>query len=675
VEPGPAPGGGSNVPGSDARGGRVPAGAPGGAGGATPAPDGAPTVPHPPEAGQPEIGGRGPVAPAQPLPPLPPAYLLPEQESPWGLWWSVLGPEYLDPRGALAQGRVISGSAESFLGTQPVAPTGPAAWEGPQVERALEMLLAAAGGDDLRVAIEAHCALGELDALWPTDGARRQVRAALRAGLASASQELAEAAATGFAAGARDDDVADLADLLLDGPRGQELCGSTEVPVRLRALAALGLARAAERSGREDLRRLVAFQLLRGFEAAPDATSELRSVCLLALARLPLETIGLRDPGGVPEPPSTSRLATLRFLLERYEDPPRRDDGLRTQLPAALALAVRGLPATERSAVAPSVVGPLLEVLARPRKYEREELEAAAAALGALGDWDDDEQDREIRLRLLEQAEAADLRTRTVALLALAQALSNPGQGPVSAHAREIGGDLARRLQRGRTTDRPAVALGLGIAAARLRAAGTPPPPLWVVARRGAQAAATGPEERSALALGSGLARDLESELPVSQLLTSLPAREERGLAATGLGLLASTASLPPLRALADQARRDPGVYRRAAVALALAGDAGLLDRLAREIETPEDTLAAAAAVDALAELGGPAEAALVLDLIAAPRSSGFLRARAIRALPRLLDPAAARWSLDYARWIPLHGVVPVFWSEDRGSGLFTRLR
>ena len=581
------------------------------------------------------------------------------EPAPWLAWWERNRARFLDVRESIVEATPISGGTSEIglkFGLQPSLP---------QLNALDSALTDAASGASLDLVVEALLSMGELDELWSDRDRRSRLREWVWRGTESSSRPVVDAAYTAIACGASDADSMALGTLLRDEESDEEA----------RRAAALGLSRIATRTERDDVRRLAAHFLVRAYEELDGERPRLGSATLIALATIPLEVVGLKDPGGVPEPVGTSRLSVLRFLLAELDRHRRLDDELLRNLPAALAIAYEGLPGTAREASVTSIATPLLQLVERPQRISRETREGLVRALGAFGDCSDSPIQERLREALWAATDEADLRNRTAAYIALAQCLSRPDAldaSRVSPDAVESRAALARRLTRGRSTDRPAVALALGLGSWHLRQAGQVPPPIWTMSLRSALGSASGPEERVALALALGLANDVESEARLLEILESLPQGVERTYVALALGFTGSSAVLTPLREQYAELAPDPALSARMVEALGCAGDVGVASRLWTWLDEESDRRGRLELLAGLSRVGRVEHADLPLGLAADTEGPSEVRSAALFASGRILAPEPLEWIEPLTRWLTSDG-QPLWPGEEFGWSPFDR--
>ncbi|MEO0652216.1 MAG: hypothetical protein AAFZ65_16195, partial [Planctomycetota bacterium] len=387
--------------------------------------------------------------------------------------------------------------------------------------------------------------------------------------------------------------------------------------------------------------------LVEAYHACLREQPDLAAATLMALASVPLETVELSDPGGLPEPPGTSRMALLRFFLGELDQGRRLDPVLQEHLLLALGLAFDSLPEPARTQARETVADPVLSLYATRDRLRRPVVDALVRVLGCLGRAADGKLDATLREALWAATDEPELGTRTTAYLALVEGLTRPASDDSGDDAELLRArsDLARRLTRGRSTDRPAVALALGVGARDLRAAGTAVPAIWTVSLRTSLKTATSPEERSAIAIALGLVQDSESVEPLLEIFESLPNGGDRARAALGIGMLGAPSTLAELRTAFQKLESEPGNAARVAEALAHGGDTGLRARVTAIAGSGYDQQARAAALAACSRIGTPSGVPPILALASDPDAPAQLQAAALFAVGRMLAADALDWA------------------------------
>ncbi len=572
---------------------------------------------------------------------------------PWAAWWDLNRAGLLDLRTRVRTQGVTTGSADYFLGLGEV-PSPPVDLDrahGPWVtEQVLPVLLGSLDSEGgPQVSIEALLALGRISPALARED-RAQVRAALEEHLASPNRAIAEAAVTALGMLPGTDAVATLAALVRGEEAGQALVSSGRVPERMRAMAAIGLGLAARDAGREDVRRFAVHVLCEALERAGRGPSDLAGSAILALGLVPLERIGVRDPGGVPEPPSTSRVALGRHLAGILAQERLSRQDVRSQVPVALAGLGRDAPLDRAEELATWLSEPLLERVGRPRRDGPDGARAIALSLGWLTDSDGDSGDRRAREVLIGLLDDADQSVRQFALLSLGRVAARPGKGANPGLARdELARALERQLERGRSTARPFAATGLALLVRELRERGEAVPDGWIEALRGGLRQARSPQELMATSIAAGLTGDARLFPELVAAFRRAPEGEVRAQVAVGLGLLGLRDALPVLHEWESSVRQRPAEQRALAEALVLAGDLTYADKLVRRLEGTNNSAEQIALLAALAEVGDERAGAPLLALARPEGASGQVRAAALRALGRIGDPRPLPWGQPLA--------------------------
>jgi hypothetical protein len=265
-------------------------------------------------------------------------------------------------------------------------------------------------------------------------------------------------------------------------------------------------------------------------------------------------------------------------------------------------------------------------------------------ALGLYGDNDDDATDRAIRELLRDiAARVGDRQLRNFALISLARVGARNGRAaapPVDDTVEY----LLERLGRGNDTGQWA-ALALGVFARQLAASGRIPSADINVSLREKLRGSSTPLDVGALAIASGLARDLAAQEPLLEKLAKVDEERARGHAAIALGLLDSEEALDPIREILDDATYRPTLLRELAIALGLLGDPNVARELVSKLEEAQSLAAQASIAQALGRIGVAESVAPLVGLLASGERSERARAFAAVALGIVIDKDDLPWN------------------------------
>lgn len=591
----------------------------------------------------------------------------------WELWWDLNHLELieLDARSAA---RPVTGTADFFLGEGESSASSPQADDGLAVAdeewfrsrwipRLLQLLEASAvpllEGELLLAAGRAHP--------FATADQRDRLDEALTRGIESSSLDVQRSAVLACGVTGAFSWAPTLTSLLNDDASGRRACGGGSVPTDLRADAAFALGDLGLRCEREDVRRYIVHSLDMALENAEGRREDVAVAAVLALSVVPLERLGVRDPGGRPEPASASRLATLRRLLQIFED--ADDSRVRVHVPAALGRVLIGLPTDEFDAARGQVIEALLGGL-DSRRSERAELSAAiAASLGLAGRPTDSEMDHSVVAALDALTRDARAGTRHAALLALGRIA---GANGVLARSVEIGERLTRFARRGDVNERGWSVLALGIAGHALGTRGIALPKEWRDTLLDAVEDARQSSVFSAAALACGLTDLSDARRPVLEGFERLPMDASRTRVAMALGMLRVHDATPLLDAWSAERTTDPAAAYGAALARELMGAAPALGSLLASDPTDVSSSAAAAAARALGEIDTPAARDALLSWVEDTGRAALTRAAAVRALGRI--GATPTSSSSLLAQVVCFEAAPSTLLDGRGRGALERL-
>ncbi len=586
---------------------------------------------------------------------------------PWAIWWELSKGEFVQPKTAVRRDGATTGSADFFLGEDDADERLPEARRiAPALvrERIVPALLAELqrpGGPD--ATIEALLALGRL-APGLTRAEFVPVQAALESRLGEGNRPIAEAATIALGATAKDSAVPVLAALLSDNSRGRELAAGA-VPERQRAFAAYGLGAIARTSTREDVRRFAVGALARQLDESDRTHSDTQIACVLALGLVPLEQIVVRDPGGVPEPTSASRIAVVRRLEEMLGARRGLRLDVRAHVPIAFGRMAADLPMQRLDELKAWLAEPLLAAMPRVRREGAEVTRALASALGALGDGDADPLDVRVREAVIQLAGDSDVLTRYAALLALGEIAARPGLGSMPGRARDaLMAPLFGELERGRAAAGPFAVTAVALAMRSMRDQGITPPAEWSAALARALEDAGSPEELVASCVAIGLAGENGLVAGVLAAFDRSPVGWERSQVALALGLLGEPTVRPILRTYAAASAPRSRDLRAAAEALVMSGDHAFATELASSLAGLRSQELQAAA-HALGAIGEPQAVEPLLAALSSDNATSAVRASINQALGRIADPRPAFFLQDLARLVALLDTPPTLLSAQ----------
>ncbi|QDU84984.1 hypothetical protein Pla163_21040 [Planctomycetes bacterium Pla163] len=591
----------------------------------------------------------------------------------WEMWWDLNHLELIgiDARGTL---RPVTGTADFFLGEGESSASSPLAVDSVAVadeswfrSRWIPQLLQLLEADAVPLLEgELLVAAGRVHPYGTADQ-RERLDEALARGLGSSSLDVQRSAVLACGLTGAPSWAPTLASLLHDDSSGRRLIGGGSVATELRADAAFALGDLGLRCEREDVRRYVVHSLDMAIEGDDGRREDMAVAAVLALSVVPLERVGVRDPGGRPEPASASRLATLRRLLQVFQE--AKDSRLRVHVPAALGRVLAGLPHDEFDAARGQVIEALLKGL-DSRRSERAELSSAiATCLGLAGRPTESALDGSVLDALDALARDARAGTRHAALLALGRIAGAPGSLACSI---DVGERLTRSARRGDIHEKGWSLLALGLAGRDLGARGVALPEEWSATLLDAVDDSRQTSVFSAAALACGIVELAEASRPVLEGFERLPFDASRTRVAMALGMLRVHDATPLLDAWSETRTTDPAAAYGAALARELMGDAPALSALLSSDPSEVSSSAAAAAARALGEIDTPAARDALLAWVADSDRAALTRAAAVRALGRIAAPATSSASL-------LAGVVcfeaaPSTLLDGRGRGALERL-
>jgi HEAT repeat protein len=586
---------------------------PGGLRPGVPTTGGPPTpIPAPtPGAGAPNTGG--PVAPA---------------ETSWQIWWELNKDEFVQRRREGANGPA-TGSDDFYLGARRAEPVvdallPTAADLTDRVVPALAALLNKERNRDVQTAC--LLALAKIGRDGPGVDLERELLARLPRG----DQEVRETAALALGIAGRASSLPKLLALLADDAEGRRLCERDSVDARTRAFAAYGLGILA-RSLPDAAARQRAHDALMAI--LRDGSLRHRDLRVAAVSALGL--IGDARQAG------HKRLAwlTVEELLAFVE----LDLGAGDEMVQAQALlAIGRLLGRGSSSLHQRCKERCAAVLAGRDKRGAAMQQSAAIALGMLavpsaGHAEDAAFEKALQTFF---ERGVDRLARNLAAIALGR----------------IGGAANRSwllttYQRAnKTTERPWLALALGLIAAQAAADGTPDAALAGVLLDDLSTTAR-QDVQGALAIAVGLTRYAPAASAMLRLLREHELQEElAGYLCVGIGLLGDRTAAPALLVVLERSPRRPLLLLQAAVGLGCLGDREASDRLVAKMRGAESTAVRAALASAVGRIGDRRGIEPLLGLLADDELSKLARAFVAAALGGIGDRRPLPWNEPLSR-------------------------
>jgi HEAT repeat protein len=561
----------------------------------------------------------------------------------WELWWLFNQDRYLDLKAHIAALDVSTGSDSAWMASGSGNYGADAASE--IVVPALLATLEKERQQDIVTA--ATVALARM-ADGPVAARSAEFSHAFAAFVNDPNQEIGETSV--LARGIVGDESAaqELTALLGDAPSARKAFRGAAVPTRTRAFAAYALGLLASKSANEDVRRFIVHHLANTLHEDMGSTPDVHVGCVLALGLTPLAwTSKLGDGLDAPATPAAARristVATasretqIEALFAVFVDP-NGDRFVRAHVPTALAKLSDG--ASE--AACTEITTALLDALA-PNSRERDEVvQGCTLALGAVGGVDQRELDVKVRATLERIALGGERQSRSFALIALAQRAARTHSATVAAETRAF---LAERLSDGKSHERAWAALALGVLERERKA----PNEVNAQSTRALLVSTLkdcgSPEEVGALAIGCGLASDLDA-VPV--LITKLERTADvrvQGYLAVALGLLGDARATQPLKAVLADARFRPELLRSAAIGLAMLEDRTLVPTLVDTLSTATSLASQGAAASVIGWIGDKRAVDPLLKLLANRDVTASARGYAAVALGRVCDRDRLPWN------------------------------
>jgi HEAT repeat protein len=642
-----APGGGSSSGGSSG-GNQGPSTAGGQSGGKT-------------SGGNKSPGGGGSSMPSGPM------------QAEWEPWWAFNRDPFLNLKAVIHDGDLVLGSDNYFLGHAPLELVRDRLRPSDEVIRdeivpALLNVLATESDNDLVTG--AQVALAKIGDRAGGEQSNLVVER-LTGFLSSSNQEIAETAAVSLGIHADPRSLEILHELLYDTDRGHKLVGAHEVHWRTRAFAAYGLGLVGYRSTDPVVRRRVVLDLTEALDGPVLRlpTPDIAVACLTALGLVPLSEdpncMLLADERLVA---THCRRGQLRWLMD-FSARPKLNYMVQAHVPTAIA---RLVASADFNLGMRKEAAATLIALATARSGQSELRASAIQALGAIGNSGNSVVDRELRATLIKLArEAREPETRTLALIAVGQAGGRRrGVEPDDTQGLdEVRQFLTERFSKGRSSDRPFVALALALLERHVMDAGLSGSDATMELLQVAFVGAKTPREVGAFGVSLGVMRDSDSAPALIKKLSEISDDRARGYICIGLGLMNSRESVDPLRDLLANSRYRTLLMREVAISLGLLGDKDVVDELVMQLHAATSLTAQSSIASALGTIGDARSIPPLLEMLQDQEINVRARAFAAVALGIVSDKEPLPWNAKIAVGVNYKANPPTL-TDGQGTGI-----
>jgi len=676
--PPPASGGSNPGPGDLVPGG---SGGPGGSGPGA----GGPSTPGPSGPAAPGRSGKGGPSTPAPRGPAAPAPSGPSSQGPasgalptigpdlsaWGWWWAYNQDPYLNLKQHILAGGVLTGSDDFFLGAGAQARTAGYLPEADLIQGrigpALEQSVLEGGtGPRLEASLIALAKLAR-----DYEPKSKPIVQLLSDHLDDPSQTVLESAV--FALGLMND--ASTAPLLLelasDGPRGRALVGRESVPDRTRALAVFALGNLAATTEHQEMRRFIVHGLVEIVDEGRKASPDLNAACVTAIGLAPLQQTGPGQLRKKPKrgqrdySPAFSREGQLRFLGELLADP-KGNEIVRAHIPKAIGLLARGADARHRELAIDALVTAL-----ETRRQSRLVRFGLIEGLGMVGDSDEDDIDKRARKALHAVIADGQQIERQLGLVALALVSSRAGSGEGDALASFSAerNFLMNRFIRGKSTERPWLALALGLQGFHGDANGQTLDKSPSAALAAMFVKTSSAEVYGSYAIALGLRRHIDAGPKLLERLKEGGDDVARGQTAIALGLLGERDAVATLEAVLEDSRYRPGLLRDCAIGLALLGEKDVVEELVAALAESESMAVKSAAVSALGFVGDVRAVEPLVAILEDPDQQELSRGFAAMALGVVCEEELMPWKAAFSNHLNYFATTPTLINGD-GTGI-----
>lgn len=590
-------------------------------------PGSTPMVPPPggPAGGGPVTGGPATPSPGTPTTGASPS--IPEEAS-WQVWWELNKDPFVQADRTVPAGPT-TGSDDFYLGTRRAEPRADTLLPtdrdlGERIVPALVALMTKERNRDVQTAC--MMALGKIG----RDGPGIDLEQVLASRIARDDQEVRETAVLALGVAGRSKALPMLVALLRDDAEGKRLCERDHVGDRTRAFAAYGLGLLAHRSDDAACK-----------QAAHDALWTIlndRDIKSRDLRTAAVNGIGLLcDPAAA----AHKRLAwlTVDELLAWYrQDLGRGDEAIQAHAPVAIGrLLGRGT-----SQLHQRCKQHFAAVLAASNKRSNPILQSAALALGMLGVPSELHAEDAAIEKALQGCfdKGVDRLARNFAVMAM-------GRIGGAAHRKWL---LETYNRANKTTERPWLALALGLIAAR-SAANDDVDETFARMLIEDLPDAQKPDVQGAMAVALGLTRHAAAVPTMKRLLRDSEHDETlAGYACVGLAMLGDRSVVPTLSEVLERSKRRPFLLLQAAVGLGCLGDREANNRLLAMMKESESVAVLAALANAIGEIGDRRAIDPLIEMTKDDELTKLARAFVAAALGGIGDRSPLPWNMPLSR-------------------------
>ncbi|MCZ6596117.1 MAG: HEAT repeat domain-containing protein [Planctomycetota bacterium] len=660
----------------------VPPGGGGGTGGgpSTPGPSGpsspGPSGPSSPGPSGPATPGAGPVGvPGSPVtgggggggPDL----------TAWTFWWEFNKEPYLNLKSHIHSGGVTTGSDGWFLGhgmkKQARDSLRPSEEQIRQkvVPALLKALETETNNDIVTGCLIALAKIGDEKG----ESGESEFQEIIKPFLNNNTQEIAETAAVSLGILAHESAIPILFDLLKDtgNARRELIGGKNEVPIRTRAFAAYGLALIGARTADSNKRQDIVEVLVDVLEKDTSSLRDIKVSCLIALGLVPIDRMLPEETeDDAPHPAHGSRIGQIEFLLGYLADEDHHYL-VRAHVPVSLARLLDGLPAETYDEYRVLIAEDLVKRTQKRSKEKREVVQSCVLALGQIGRRDDfaevDEEIRDVLISVLKNV--SDQQARNFSLIACGQV---GGIGGEIDGKDEIAKHLSTTMSKGRSSQQPWAALGIGVMGRKLADAGALPSNDLAIALRSMLADEANPDKIGAYAIAVGILGDNDSREILLKKLDRIRSDEARGYLSVALGLMDSREAIEPIQKIVTESKYRPDLLKQAAIALGMLGDKELVSELIAMLEEAKGLATQAALSSALGTIGDARSIDPLVEMLANKDITASARGFAAVALGIVADKEPLPWNSKIAVDLNYRASTSTLNQPESGDGILNIL-
>jgi len=245
----------------------------------------------------------------------------------------------------------------------------------------------------------------------------------------------------------------------------------------------------------------------------------------------------------------------------------------------------------------------------------------------------------------------ADQQSRNFAMIALAKAGGELGEGDPADGIKDASSALLAQLSKGPQTLKPWAGIGMGVMGRMLLDESAAPETVAALgsALRSAMEDEKNPARIGAYAIGLGILKDADSAEPLEDQLERLGDEEALGYVSVALGLMNDRAAVQKIQEIVVASKYKPDLLKQAAIALGLLGDKHLVDTLITMLREAKSLATQAALSSALGFIGDQRSIDPLVEMLQNKELTESARGFAAVALGIVADKEPFPWNTKIA--------------------------